>query len=58
MRQPLPIAEAVAIFVGVVGWNLLVTGQVEVLEAVFVAVLGAFFWAALRRGAKYLRRKQ
>lgn len=43
-----PIAEGVGIFVGVVAWNLLSDGSIEVIRALLVAVPCSLIWFGLR----------
>ena len=49
-----PIGEAVGIFVGVVAWDLLAEGRMEIVKALMIAVpcsliwYGALCWLARR----------
>jgi hypothetical protein len=50
-----PIGEAVGIFVGIVAWDLLAEGRMEIIKALVIAVpcsliwYGALCWLARRR---------
>ena len=47
-RTTFPISEGVGIFVGVVAWNLLSDGSIEVIRALLVAVPCSLIWFGLR----------
>lgn len=53
-----PIAEGVGIFVGVVAWNLLSDGSIEVIRALLVAVPCTLIWFGLRCWKDGLRDKR
>ena len=44
-----PVAEGVGIFVGILAWDLLTGGQVEILKALAIAVPCSLAWFAVRR---------
>jgi len=44
-----PVAEGVGIFVGILAWDLLTGGQVEVFKALLIAVPCSLVWFAVRR---------
>lgn len=44
-----PVAEGVGIFVGVVAWDLLAGGQIELFKAVLIALPCSLAWFGLRR---------
>ena len=44
-----PLAEGIGIFVGVVAWDLLTGGQVEILKALLIAVPCSLVWFGVRR---------
>ena len=54
-----PIGEAVGIFVGVVAWDLLAEGRMEIVKALMIAVpcsliwYGALCWLARRRDRRH-----
>lgn len=43
-----PLAEGLGIFVGVVAWDLLVDGKMEILKAVLIAVPCTLVWFGVR----------
>ena len=43
-----PIAEGVGIFVGIVAWDLLSVGEMELLKALLVSAGGAAVWYGAR----------
>ena len=43
-----PIAEGLGIFVGVVGWDLLSEGHLELVKAALIAAPATLVWYALR----------
>jgi hypothetical protein len=54
-----PIGEAVGIFVGIVAWDLLAEGRMEIVKALMIAVpcsliwYGALCWLARRRDRRH-----
>ncbi len=44
-----PFAEGIGIFVGVLAWNLLSEGRLDILNALVIAVPRTLAWFALRR---------
>jgi len=42
--EPFPFAEGLGIFVGIVSWDLLSAGEMEILKASVIAALGALAW--------------
>ena len=47
-KSRFPIAEGVGIFVGVVAWDLLSNGYVEITKALLVAIPSSLAWFAVR----------
>jgi uncharacterized membrane protein (UPF0136 family) len=47
-RTTFPIAEGFGIFVGVVAWDLLTEGHLEIIRAAFIASVCALAWFGLR----------
>lgn len=43
-----PVAEGFGIFVGIVAWDLLADGHMDILKAAAVAIPCAIVWYALR----------
>ncbi|WP_153111348.1 hypothetical protein [Propionivibrio limicola] len=43
-----PVAEGVGIFIGVVAWDLLSEGAIELLKAALIAVPTSLIWYAAR----------
>ena len=43
-----PLAEGLGIFVGVVAWDLLADGKMEILKAVLIAVPCTLTWFGVR----------
>ena len=46
---PFPVAEGVGIFIGIVAWNVLTAGELELLRAPLIAAGGALVWYGARR---------
>ncbi|MEF8698592.1 MAG: hypothetical protein V5B32_13905 [Candidatus Accumulibacter sp. UW26] len=46
--QPLPLTEGIGIFVGVVAWDILSAGEMELLKASLIATAGALTWYGVR----------
>jgi hypothetical protein len=44
-----PIAEGLGIFVGVVAWDLLADGHLEIIKALLIAVPCSLIWFGFRR---------
>jgi hypothetical protein len=47
-RTPFPISEGFGIFVGVVAWDLLTDGQLEIIRAALIASICSLAWFGLR----------
>ena len=47
-RPPFPVAEGVGIFIGVVAWDLLAEGHMDVAKAAAIAIPCSLLWYALR----------
>jgi arginine exporter protein ArgO len=47
-RPTFPIAEGIGIFVGVVAWDLLADGHLEIIRAVLIAGICSLAWFGLR----------
>jgi len=43
------VAEGVGIFIGIVAWNVLTAGELELLRASLIAAGGALVWYGARR---------
>ncbi len=43
-----PIAEGLGIFVGVVGWDLLADGHIEIVKAALIAAPATLIWFGAR----------
>lgn len=56
--QPFPLSEGIGIFVGVVAWDVLSAGEVQLLKAALLAASGALAWYGLRCALKLIRRKR
>jgi hypothetical protein len=46
--QPIPLAEGIGIFLGIVGWDVLTAGEMELLKASLIAAAGALAWYGVR----------
>lgn len=44
-----PVAEGIGIFVGIVAWDLLADGQIEIIKAALIAIPCSLIWFGLRR---------
>ncbi|MBK7324618.1 MAG: hypothetical protein IPI89_00285 [Propionivibrio sp.] len=53
-----PIAEGVGIFVGVVAWDLLADGRMEVIRALLIAASCSLAWFGWRCWKAKTRNKQ
>jgi len=47
-RTTFPLAEGVGIFVGIVAWDLLVDGHMEIFRSVLIAAFCSLVWYAIR----------
>jgi hypothetical protein len=47
-RTTFPVAEGVGIFVGIVAWDLLADGKMDLLKAVLIAAPCALVWFGFR----------
>ncbi len=54
---PFPLAEGIGIFVGIVAWDVLSVGEMELLKASLVATAGALLWYGVRCWLTTNRRK-
>lgn len=54
---PFPLAEGIGIFVGIVAWDVLSVGEMELLKASLVATAGALVWYGVRCWLTTNRRK-
>jgi hypothetical protein len=43
-----PLAESVGIFIGIVAWNLLVEGRMDISIGLIIAVPCSIFWYCVR----------
>lgn len=46
---PFPVVEGVGIFIGIVAWNVLTSGELELFRASLIAAGGALVWYGARR---------
>ncbi|MEF8756449.1 MAG: hypothetical protein V5B60_21340 [Accumulibacter sp.] len=46
--EPFPISEGVGLFVGIVAWDLLSAGEMNLLQAALAAAVGSLAWYAFR----------
>ncbi|HRL77307.1 MAG TPA: hypothetical protein PK440_18195 [Candidatus Accumulibacter phosphatis] len=46
--EPFPVSEGLGLFVGIVAWDLLSGGQMDLLKAALIAAAGALTWYAVR----------
>lgn len=53
-----PVAEGVGIFVGIVAWDLLADGRMEIAKAFVIAVSCSLVWYGARCWNEQKRRKQ
>ena len=44
-----PVAEGIGIFVGIVAWDLLADGHIEIIKALLIATPCSLVWFGLRR---------
>jgi len=51
-----PVAEAIGIFVGVVAWDLLSEGRMELIKALVIAAPCSLVWYGLRCWRERTRR--
>lgn len=54
----IPIAEGAGIFVGVLAWDLLSEGRLDLVKALAIAVPCTLVWFALRHWKQKSRRSQ
>ncbi|MCB1931818.1 hypothetical protein [Accumulibacter sp.] len=57
-RTSVPVAEGVGIFVGIVAWDVLSAGQMELLKALLIAAGSTVVWYCARCWATASRRKR
>jgi hypothetical protein len=57
-RPAFPIAEGLGIFFGVIGWDLLSDGQLEVIKAALVTAPATLVWFGLRCWNERRRERQ
>lgn len=53
-----PVAEGIGIFVGIVAWDLLAEGRMEIVKALIVAAPCSLVWYGARCWLERSRRKQ
>jgi arginine exporter protein ArgO len=53
-----PIAEAIGIFVGVVAWDLLSEGRMEIIKALAIAAPCSLVWYGIRYWREKTRRRE
>ena len=47
-RTTFPIAEGLGLFIGIVAWDLLAEGHIEIVKAILIAVPSTIIWFGLR----------
>lgn len=47
-RPTFPLAEGLGIFIGVVAWDLLVDGHMELFKAIVIAAFSSLVWFGVR----------
>ena len=47
-RTTFPIAEGLGLFIGIVAWDLLANGHIEIVKAVLITVPATVVWFVLR----------
>lgn len=57
-RATFPVAEGIGIFVGIVAWDLLAEGRMEIFKALTIAVPCTLVWYGARCWIEQKRRKQ
>lgn len=45
---PFPVTEGIGIFIGIVAWDVLSAGEMELLKASLIAATGALIWYGAR----------
>lgn len=45
---PFPLSEGIGIFIGIVAWDVLRAGEMELLKASLIAATGALIWYGAR----------
>ena len=53
-----PLAEGIGIFVGIVAWDLLAEGRMEIVKALIIATPCTLVWYGARCWFEQRRRKQ
>lgn len=53
-----PIAEGIGIFVGIVAWDVLAEGRMEIIKALLIATPCSLVWYGARIWLEQRRRKQ
>ncbi|MCM8614148.1 hypothetical protein [Accumulibacter sp.] len=53
-----PISEGVGLFVGIVAWDLLSAGEMNLLQAALAAAVGSLAWYAVRCWRTRIRGKR
>lgn len=53
-----PFAEGVGVFVGIVAWDLLAEGQMEIVKALLIAAPCSLLWYGARCWLEQSRRKK
>ena len=57
LPQPFPVAEGIGIFIGIVAWDVLSAGEIELLKASLIAAVGALVWYGARCWLSRRRRR-
>ena len=55
---PFPIAEGIGIFVGIIAWDLLSEGRMEIVKALIIAAPCSLIWYGARYWFARRSRKQ
>jgi len=53
-----PLAEGLGIFVGIVAWDLLVYGRIQIIRPVLIATACSLVWFAIRHWRGRARNQQ
>ncbi|HRD90567.1 MAG TPA: hypothetical protein PK752_20275 [Accumulibacter sp.] len=57
-RVPFPAIEGVGIFIGIVAWDVLSIGEMDLLKALLIATTSTVLWYGARRWWTASRRKR
>jgi hypothetical protein len=57
-QSDFPLTEGIGIFVGIVAWDLLADGHMDIIKAAAIALPCSLIWFAVRRWRIRSRNKQ